>query len=118
MIVARFKDWRSLLFISLVVATSGVLPYFLGFLLEYFKGAPYWLSMTLSTVGWICLVTGQSFVLEIKTVGLSSQEQPPPTDDDGDAGAVHPSLKTQPHLDWVHSGPGSARRPGDTALIC
>lgn len=63
MIVARFKDWRSLLFISLVVATSGVLPYFLGFLLEYFKGAPYWLSMTLSTVGWICLVTGQSFVL-------------------------------------------------------
>lgn len=63
MIAARFKDWRSLLFISLVIATFGVLPYFLGFLLEYFEGAPYWLSMTLSTIGWVLLITGQAVVL-------------------------------------------------------
>ena len=61
------------------------------------------------------LETGKSFVLEIKTVGLSSQQEPPDTNDDR---AVTPSLRTQPHLDWVHSGPNSARRPGDTALIC
>ncbi|KAH6612283.1 thiamine pyrophosphate enzyme, N-terminal TPP binding domain-containing protein [Chaetomium sp. MPI-SDFR-AT-0129] len=61
------------------------------------------------------LETGKSFVLEIKTVGLSSQQQPPDTIDDR---VITPSLWTQPHLDWVHSGPGSARRPGDTALIC
>ena len=79
------------------------------------------------------LETGKSFVLEISTVGLSAQQEPPPTDDAGaqqeppptdDAGApagpptITPSLRTQPHLDWVHSGPKSARRPGDTALIC
>ncbi|EAQ84253.1 hypothetical protein CHGG_10657 [Chaetomium globosum CBS 148.51] len=65
------------------------------------------------------LETGKSFVLEIKTVGLSSQQQPPDTNDD--RAIITPSLWTQPHLDWVHSGPeapNSARRPGDTALIC
>ncbi|KAK6211334.1 hypothetical protein QIS74_04978 [Colletotrichum tabaci] len=61
------------------------------------------------------LETGKSFVLEVKTVGLSSQQGPPNTDD---AGAVTPSLRKQPHLDMVHSGPNSAREPGDTALIC
>lgn len=70
------------------------------------------------------LQTGKSFVLEIKTVGLSSQQEPPDTNDTNDtnktnhARAITPSLRLQPHLDWVHSGPNSARRPGDTALIC
>jgi benzoylformate decarboxylase len=67
------------------------------------------------------LETGKSFVLEISTAGLSAQQEPPPTDDAGaPAGlsAITPSLRTQPHLDWVHSGRKSDRRPGDTALIC
>ncbi|KAK5105144.1 hypothetical protein LTS08_001418 [Lithohypha guttulata] len=63
MIPSRFKERRSLYFISLTIATLGVLPYFIGFVLEYFQLATYWLDMTVSTIGWICLITGQSFVL-------------------------------------------------------
>jgi benzoylformate decarboxylase len=63
------------------------------------------------------LETGKSFVLEIKTVGLSAQQQPPKTNDAHEA-VLTPSLRTQPHLDWVHCGEDSARWPGDTALIC
>lgn len=63
MIFSRFKDWRSLLFVSLTVATCGVIPYFVGFTCEYWRIVPYWVSMTLSTIGWIALITGQAVVL-------------------------------------------------------
>lgn len=63
MIASRFKDWHSLLFVSLTIATCGVLPYFTGFCCEYFRWAPYWASMLLSTIGWIMLITGQAVVL-------------------------------------------------------
>lgn len=63
LIPARFHEWRSLYFISLTIATLGVLPYFTGFLLEYFQGASLWLDMTVSSIGWVCLITGQAFVL-------------------------------------------------------
>lgn len=63
MIAARFRQWRSLLFISLVVSSTGVMPYFIGFLIEYFQAGPFWAAMLLSSIGWICLVTGQSVVL-------------------------------------------------------
>lgn len=62
-ILAYFKRWRGLYFWSLVVASTGIIPYFIGFVCEYFQLIVYWLSMTLSTIGWIALVTGQSFVL-------------------------------------------------------
>lgn len=63
MIASRFKEWRSLYFISLTVATLGVIPYVVGFVCEYFQLATYWLTMTLSSIGWVCLITGQAFVL-------------------------------------------------------
>lgn len=63
MIFSRFKDWHSLLFISLTIATCGVIPYFVGFTCEYFRVVPYWASMLLSTIGWIALITGQAVVL-------------------------------------------------------
>lgn len=63
MIATRFREHKSLYFISLIVATIGVLPYFTGFLFEYFRATPYWTAMTLSSIGWVCLITGQSVVL-------------------------------------------------------
>lgn len=62
-VAARFKEWGSLLFISLVVASAGIIPYFVGFILEYFQKGPFWDAMILSSIGWICLITGQSVVL-------------------------------------------------------
>lgn len=63
LIPARFHERRSLYFISLTIATLGVLPYFTGFLLEYFQGASLWLDMTLGSIGWVCIITGQALVL-------------------------------------------------------
>lgn len=63
MIASKFKEHKSLYFISLTVSTIGVLPYFGGFCCEYFRAIPYWLSMSLSTVGWVALITGQAVVL-------------------------------------------------------
>lgn len=63
LIASRFRQRKSLYFISLTVSTLGVFPYFLGFLLEYFQASPYWVAMCLSTVGWVPLITGQAVVL-------------------------------------------------------
>jgi len=63
MIATRFKDWRGLLFISLVVASIGVIPYYVGFMLEYFQWTAFWACMTISSIGWVMLITGQSVVL-------------------------------------------------------
>ena len=63
LIGTTFREWRTLYCISLVVASAGILPYCVGFLLEYFQLLVYWACMTLSTVGWIALISGQSFVL-------------------------------------------------------
>lgn len=59
----RFRERKSLYFISLTVATIGVMPYFTGFLCEYFRATPYWVAMSLSTIGWVALITGQALVL-------------------------------------------------------
>ncbi|KAK5942543.1 hypothetical protein PMZ80_005108 [Knufia obscura] len=63
MIATRFKEWRSLLFMSLVVSSLGIIPYYVGFLTEYFQWTAFWAAMTISTFGWVMLVTGQSVVL-------------------------------------------------------
>lgn len=63
MITTRFKECRTLLFISLVVASTGVIPYFVGFFLEYFQWTAFWVAMTTTIFGWVALVTGQSLVL-------------------------------------------------------
>lgn len=63
LIFLTFKEWRGLYFISLVVASSGIVPYCVGHLLEYFNLLIFWAAMILSTIGWVTLITGQSLVL-------------------------------------------------------
>lgn len=59
-----FHIYRGLYFWSLLVsACLGVIPYALGLVLKYFELGPIWLSVTLSTIGWCTMVTGQSLVL-------------------------------------------------------
>src|ERR1700761_2209245 len=62
-ILTTFQTWRGLYFTSLIVATVGIFPYCLGFLLEYFGILVFWAALTFSTIGWVMMITGQSFVL-------------------------------------------------------
>ncbi|KAH6855576.1 hypothetical protein B0I37DRAFT_58465 [Chaetomium sp. MPI-CAGE-AT-0009] len=63
-ILATFKRRGGLYFWSFVVATFGIVPYCLGFLLKALQLAcPNWVYVTMIVVGWYCLVTGQSVVL-------------------------------------------------------
>ena len=73
MILSRLKERRSLLFVSLVVATTGVFPYLIGLISEYFQLFSFWVCMLLSTVGWICLISGQAVVLYSR-LGLILQD--------------------------------------------
>lgn len=63
LILTSFREWRGLYFCSLVIASVGVIPYCVGFLLEYFELLVFWASMLFSSVGWTMLITGQAFVL-------------------------------------------------------
>lgn len=65
LVFVTFNKYRGLYFWSLLVSASiGVLPYSLGFLLKFFDlTSATWLSVTLLTIGWYCMVTGQSVVL-------------------------------------------------------
>ncbi|CAG7927980.1 unnamed protein product [Penicillium olsonii] len=59
-----FHIYSGLYFWSLLItALLGVIPDALGLLLKYFKLAPIWIPVTLSTGGWAIMVTGQSLVL-------------------------------------------------------
>lgn len=61
-----FKHYRGLYFYSLLVSGLAIIPYTLGFLLDLLDiatGKPRWLAVTLITVGWWPMVTGQSLVL-------------------------------------------------------
>ncbi|PWY67938.1 hypothetical protein BO70DRAFT_417668 [Aspergillus heteromorphus CBS 117.55] len=59
-----FHVYHGLYFWSLLISTAvGILPQALGLLLKYFDLAPIGLSVTLSTIGWAVMVTGQSVVL-------------------------------------------------------
>jgi len=62
-ILTTFREWHGLYFFSLIVASLGIIPYCLGFVLEYFRILVFWASITFSTIGWVMLITGQSFVL-------------------------------------------------------
>ena len=65
LVLTTFKEWnwKSLYFDSMLVASFGLIPYCIGFLLEYFHITYFWICMTLSSVGWIMLITGQSLIL-------------------------------------------------------
>ncbi|OQV05749.1 hypothetical protein CLAIMM_10427 [Cladophialophora immunda] len=62
-ILTTFREWHGLYFVSLIVASVGIIPYCLGFLLEYFRILVFWATMMFSTIGWVMMITGQSFVL-------------------------------------------------------
>lgn len=63
-ILATFKRRSGLYFWSFVVATWGIPPYSIGFIIKSLKLAcPSWVYVTMIVVGWCCMVTGQSVVL-------------------------------------------------------
>lgn len=64
LVLSTFRRWRGLYFWSLLISGCfGVIPYSLGFLLKFFTSANSTLSVTMLSVGWWTMVTGQAFVL-------------------------------------------------------
>jgi hypothetical protein len=58
-----WSKYQGLYFWSLVVASFGIIPYCIGFMIEYFQLTAQVAGLIITTVGWPMLVTGQSFVL-------------------------------------------------------
>nr|POE51738.1 hypothetical protein CFP56_25945 [Quercus suber] len=66
MVHLTFLRKQGLYFWSLLVAAAAIIPYSIGFLLKFMNitsGNTRWLSITLITLGWWPMVTGQSVVL-------------------------------------------------------
>ncbi|CAI7643038.1 unnamed protein product [Penicillium glandicola] len=64
LVPATFRRWRGLYFWSLLASgVLGVAPYSIGFLMKFFTCADSILSVTVLTIGWWTMVTGQSVVL-------------------------------------------------------
>ncbi|KAJ5861727.1 uncharacterized protein N7529_009037 [Penicillium soppii] len=64
LVFSIFRVYKGLYFWSLLITgLLGVIPDALGLLLKYFKLAPIWIPVTLSTAGWSIMVTGHSLVL-------------------------------------------------------
>lgn len=60
----RFKKRRDVYFWTLLVATLGIIPYNLGFMLKLFNVIHNNnISLMFTSIGWYCMVTGQSMVL-------------------------------------------------------
>ncbi|KAK3639735.1 hypothetical protein LTR56_012312 [Elasticomyces elasticus] len=63
LIFVTFRRFQGLYFWSLLVATFGLIPYDLGFMIEYFMLTSQVAGLVITAVGWPMLVTGQSLVL-------------------------------------------------------
>jgi hypothetical protein len=63
LIFTTFKEWHGLYFWSLLISTFGIIPYCVGFVAEYFTKAPKAIGMSIDSLGWVLLISGQSFVL-------------------------------------------------------
>ncbi|KAJ6180401.1 hypothetical protein N7519_010862 [Penicillium mononematosum] len=62
--IATFVGVAWPLFWSMLIASVGILPYSVGYLLKFFGvTSATWVPVTLLTIGWWTMVTGQSFVL-------------------------------------------------------
>lgn len=62
--LSTFRQWRGLYFWSLLTASLlGVMPYSLGFMLKFFSNIDTLISVTILSVGWWVMVTGQALVL-------------------------------------------------------
>lgn len=58
-----FKRHRGLYFWSLLISSWGCLLHALGFLLKFFTDVNDYVSVTIITIGWYSMVTGQAVVL-------------------------------------------------------
>ena len=63
LIFTTFKRWHGLYFWSLIVASFGVIPYNIGFLVVFFQLTQQYAGFVIDSYGWITMVTGQSVVL-------------------------------------------------------
>lgn len=66
MVFLTFRQYRGLYFCSLLVAGLAIIPYELGFCLDLLSitpGASRWAAISLITLGWWPMVTGQAVVL-------------------------------------------------------
>ncbi|KAJ5996480.1 hypothetical protein N7499_007202 [Penicillium canescens] len=64
LIFLTFKRYEGPYFWSMLVSSVGILPYSVGYLIKFFGlTSATWLPVTLLTIGWWTMVTGQSFVL-------------------------------------------------------
>ncbi|KAH8705778.1 hypothetical protein BGW36DRAFT_286062 [Talaromyces proteolyticus] len=64
LVLLSFKRFRGLYFWSLLLSgLLGVVPYSVGFILKFFSQVNVWVSVSILTVGWWVMVTGQSLVL-------------------------------------------------------
>lgn len=64
LVLCTFRHWRGLYFWSLLLSgLLGVVPQAVSFILKDMALAPLWFSLTLSTIGWYFMVTGQAVVL-------------------------------------------------------
>jgi len=64
LVPSTFRRWQGLYFWSLLASRCiGVVPYTIGFMMKFFTHADSVLSVTVLTIGWWTMVTGQSVVL-------------------------------------------------------
>ncbi|KAF4986518.1 hypothetical protein FDECE_15912 [Fusarium decemcellulare] len=63
LIFTTFKYYRGLYFWSILLAAFGVVPYTVGWFIDYFDVATSYVGMAICSVGWVLLITGQSVVL-------------------------------------------------------
>lgn len=63
LIFTTFTSYRGLYFWSLLIATSGLIPYCIGLVLHYFRLGNNLAGLIINNYGWCAFVTGQSVVL-------------------------------------------------------
>ncbi|RKK75122.1 hypothetical protein BFJ71_g17167 [Fusarium oxysporum] len=63
LIFMTFKRRKGLYFWSILLASFGVLPYCVGWLIVYFDLTHDYVGMIIDSIGWVLLVSGQSMVL-------------------------------------------------------
>ncbi|KAM5372555.1 hypothetical protein ACJZ2D_007455 [Fusarium nematophilum] len=63
LIFTTFKHRRGLYFWSILLSSFGVVPYAVGWLVDYFDLVINYVGMAIYSFGWILLITGQSVVL-------------------------------------------------------
>ncbi|KAF2021577.1 hypothetical protein BU24DRAFT_338320 [Aaosphaeria arxii CBS 175.79] len=63
LIFTTFHAYRGLYYWALVLSSFGIIPYVLGYMIEYFRLTYLAVGIAIDTTGWILMVTGQSVVL-------------------------------------------------------